>query len=70
MSANGQLRKSQKNKCAFCGLTLRPTDLIEFEHIISRSKGGNNRYKKKQVLHSHCHDTKIALDNKNIKNQN
>ena len=58
------LLKRQKNKCASCGLTFRPTDLIEVDHIIPRSKGGDNTYKNKQLLHRHCHDTKTALDNK------
>ncbi|MDJ0517401.1 MAG: group II intron reverse transcriptase/maturase [Trichodesmium sp. MO_231.B1] len=58
------LLKQQKNKCAFCGLTFGPTDLIEVDHIKPRSKGGDNTYKNKQLLHRHCHDTKTALDNK------
>ncbi|MGB3508180.1 MAG: group II intron reverse transcriptase/maturase [Microcoleaceae cyanobacterium] len=58
------LLKKQKGKCADCGLTFRPTDLMEVEHIKPRSEGGDNTYKNKQLLHRHCHDTKTALDNK------
>ncbi|WP_375340285.1 group II intron reverse transcriptase/maturase [Okeania sp. SIO1H4] len=58
------LLKRQKGKCASCGLTFRPTDLIEVDHIKPRSKGGDNTYKNKQLLHRHCHDTKTASDNK------
>ncbi|OZH55325.1 hypothetical protein AFK68_05360, partial [Hydrocoleum sp. CS-953] len=58
------LLKRQKNKCAFCGLTFSPTDLMEVDHIKPRSKGGDNTYKNKQLLHRHCHDTKTTLDNK------
>ncbi|MDE5101243.1 MAG: reverse transcriptase domain-containing protein, partial [Trichodesmium sp. St16_bin4-tuft] len=58
------LLKRQKNKCAFCGLTFRPNDLMEVDHIKPRSEGGDNTYKNKQLLHRHCHDTKTALDNK------
>ncbi|WP_307785878.1 group II intron reverse transcriptase/maturase [Okeania sp. KiyG1] len=58
------LLKRQKNKCASCGLTFRPTDLLEVDHIIPRSKGGDNKLKNKQLLHRHCHDTKTALDKK------
>ncbi|WP_293090180.1 group II intron reverse transcriptase/maturase [Okeania sp. SIO3B5] len=58
------LLKRQKNKCAFCGLTFRSNDLMEVDHIKSRSKGGDNTHKNKQLLHRHCHDTKTALDNK------
>ena len=58
------LLKRQKNKCASCGLTFRPNDLMEVDHIKPRSKGGDNTYKNKQLLHRHCHDTKTALDKK------
>ena len=58
------LLKPQKNKCAFCGLTFSPTDLMEVDHIKPRSKGGDNTYKNKQLLHRHCHDSKTALDKK------
>ncbi|WP_363269555.1 group II intron reverse transcriptase/maturase [Okeania sp. SIO2B3] len=58
------LLKRQKNKCAFCGLTFRSTDLMEVDHIKPRSVGGDNTLKNKQLLHRHCHDTKTALDQK------
>ncbi|NEO53544.1 MAG: group II intron reverse transcriptase/maturase, partial [Okeania sp. SIO3B5] len=58
------LLKRQKNKCALCGLTFRPTDLLEVDHIKPRSEGGDNTYENKQLLHRHCHDTKTALDKK------
>ncbi|WP_293139672.1 group II intron reverse transcriptase/maturase [Okeania sp. SIO3I5] len=58
------LLKQQKNKCAFCGLTFRPNDLMEIDHIKPRSEGGNNSIKNKQLLHRHCHDSKTALDKK------
>ena len=54
------LLKRQKNKCAFCGLTFRLTDLMEIDHIKPRSEGGDNTTKNKQLLHRHCHDTKTA----------
>ncbi|NEQ37360.1 MAG: group II intron reverse transcriptase/maturase [Okeania sp. SIO3I5] len=56
------LLKRQKNKCAFCGLTFRPTDLRSVDHIKPRSFGGDNTLKNKQLLHRHCHDTKTAKD--------
>ncbi|OZH54538.1 hypothetical protein AFK68_10295, partial [Hydrocoleum sp. CS-953] len=58
------LLKRQKNKCAFCGLTFSPTDLMEVDHIKPRSKGGDNTIKNKQLLHRHCHDTKTVKDKK------
>ncbi|MDE5102105.1 MAG: group II intron reverse transcriptase/maturase, partial [Trichodesmium sp. St19_bin2] len=56
------LLKRQKNKCAFCGLTFRPNDLMEIDHIKPRSEGGDNTYKNKQLLHRHCHHIKTASD--------
>ena len=53
---------NHKNKCAFCGLTFRPTDLMEVDYVIPRSKGGSKTYRNKEVLHRHCHDTKTASD--------
>ncbi|WP_293132262.1 group II intron reverse transcriptase/maturase [Okeania sp. SIO3I5] len=55
------LLKQQKNKCAFCGLTFGPTDLMEVDHIKPRSTGGDNTIKNKQLLHRHCHDSKTAF---------
>ncbi len=60
------LLKRQKNKCAFCGLTFRPMDLIDVDHIVPKFKGGDNTYKNKQVLHRHCHDSKTANDLKAV----
>ena len=60
------LLKQQKGKCAHCGLTFRPTDLIEVDHIVPRSEGGDNTYKNKQLLHRHCHDSKTANDLKAV----
>ena len=58
------LLKRQRNKCASCGLTFRPIDLMEVDYITPKSKGGDNTYRNKQLLYRHCHDTKTALDNK------
>ena len=41
------LLKRQKGKCADCGLTFRPTDLMEIDHIKPKSEGGDNTYKNK-----------------------
>ncbi|NEQ78499.1 MAG: group II intron reverse transcriptase/maturase [Okeania sp. SIO2C9] len=60
------LLKQQKGKCASCGLHFRPTDLIEVDHIIPRSEGGDNTYKNKQLLHRHCHDVKTAEELKAV----
>jgi RNA-directed DNA polymerase len=62
------LLKQQKNKCASCGLTFRPTDLRSADHKKPRSEGGDNTFKNKKLLYRHCHDTKTAPDKKHIKN--
>jgi RNA-directed DNA polymerase len=66
-SRTAKLLKSQKNKCASCGLHFRPKDLIEVDHIVPRSVGGLDTYKNMQLLHRHCHDVKTASDLKAIK---
>ncbi|OUL33751.1 reverse transcriptase domain-containing protein, partial [Nostoc sp. 106C] len=56
------LLKSQKGKCAQCGLYFREYDVMEVDHIIPKSKGGKDVYKNLQLLHRHCHDEKTARD--------
>ncbi len=56
------LLKGQKGKCNHCGLMFKDGDLLEVDHIIPKSKGGNNSLKNKQLLHRHCHDIKTARD--------
>ncbi len=56
------LLKRQKNQCAHCGLTCQPTDLIDVEHIVPKSQGGDDTLKNKQVLHRHGHESQIAED--------
>ena len=56
------LLKSQKGKCAHCGLFFKDGDIWEVDHIIPKSKGGRDDYKNLQLLHRHCHDTKTAND--------
>ncbi|MFB2976012.1 HNH endonuclease [Microseira sp. BLCC-F43] len=56
------LLKRQQGKCNHCGLSFKPGDLIEIDHIEPLSKGGKNVYAKLKALHRHCHDTKTATD--------
>ena len=46
----------------FLLINLRPTDLIEVDHIVPKSEGSDNTYKNKQLLHRHGHDVKTAKD--------
>jgi RNA-directed DNA polymerase len=56
------LLKRQKGKCTYCGLVFRDEDLLEIDHILPSSLGGNNSISNKQLLHRHCHDVKTAND--------
>jgi RNA-directed DNA polymerase len=63
-----RLLKKQKGKCNWCNLTFQDGDLIETDHIIPRTIGGN--YKDNlQLLHKHCHDVKTKEDLIAIKKQ-
>jgi RNA-directed DNA polymerase len=56
------LLRKQKGKCLWCNLHFREEDVMEVDHIISKSKGGKDVYDNWQLLHRHCHDTKTASD--------
>lgn len=57
-----KLLKKQKGKCTYCGTFFKYGDVIEVDHIIPKSKGGNNYYENLQILHRHCHDSKTTAD--------
>ncbi len=61
-TAVAKLLKRQKGKCAHCGLTFKPGDLWEIDHIQPKAKGGGNGYDNLQLLHKHCHDWKTRYD--------
>ncbi len=62
-----KLLKLQKGKCEYCELYLRDGDLIEVDHIVPRSMGGQDVWWNKQALHRHCHDKKTACDGSTAK---
>lgn len=62
------LLKKQKGICSSCCLHFREGDLLETDHNIPRARGGKDEYKNLQLLHSHCHDEKTALDLELIRN--
>ncbi len=35
---------------------------MELDHIVPMSRGGSWHVRNLQLLHTHCHDTKTALD--------
>lgn len=57
-----KLLKKQKGKCTYCGTIFKYGDSFEVDHIIPKSKGGNNYYENLQILHRHCHDSKTTAD--------
>jgi hypothetical protein len=58
------LLTKQKGKCTECKLHFTSEDVVEVDHIIPRSHGGNDKRSNKQLLHGHCHDAKTARDRK------
>jgi RNA-directed DNA polymerase len=58
-----KLIRIQKGYCKWCGVSFTPMDIIEVDHITSRSKGGSDRYENLQALHKHCHIQKSRLEN-------
>ncbi len=57
-----KLLKKQKGKCNFCGLTFKPEDQIERDHIVPQRAGGHKYKDNLQLLHKHCHDAKTKND--------
>jgi RNA-directed DNA polymerase len=57
------LLRRQQGRCSWCGLYFKPgDDLVELDHILPRSQGGDARSTNLQLLHGHCHDDKTAQD--------
>ncbi|NNJ13649.1 restriction endonuclease [Chloroflexales bacterium ZM16-3] len=54
--------RRQKGRCALCGLYFRSEDLLEVEHLLPRSCGGDHSHRNLQLIHRHCHDVKTAQD--------
>jgi len=53
----------QQGRCARCGqLFTRADELIEYDHILPKALGGQDRLHNRQLLHAHCHDQKTAAD--------
>jgi RNA-directed DNA polymerase len=57
-----KLMKNQKGKCTRCGLYFEDEDVMEIDHIVPWSEGGEDGYKNWQLLHRHCHHEKTAED--------
>jgi len=61
-SIKGKLIKLQKGRCAWCGLYLKPGDILQIDHVIPTSLGGRWEVRNLSVYHKHCHDQKSAKD--------
>jgi RNA-directed DNA polymerase len=61
-AGKAKLIKRQKGCCNLCGLKFQFGDLLEIDHVIPTSRGGNNKYENLQLLHRHCHDQKSIID--------
>jgi RNA-directed DNA polymerase len=57
-----QLLKYQKGRCNACNLFFKHGDVIELDHIVPRSQGGDNTVLNSQLLHRHCHHAKSATE--------
>jgi RNA-directed DNA polymerase len=58
------LLQKQKGKCTWCGLAFREEDHIEIDHITPKSSGGTEKLDNKCALHSHCHDQRHSIHNR------
>jgi RNA-directed DNA polymerase len=57
------LLKRQNGRCSWCRLFFKHgEDLVELDHIIPKSQGGDGKTANLQLLHGHCHDVKTAQD--------
>lgn len=57
------LLKRQGGRCVWCGLYFKPgEDVVERDHLIPKSQGGDDTTANLQRLHGHCHDVKTAQD--------
>jgi RNA-directed DNA polymerase len=59
-STLGKLLAKQQGKCGYCGLYFLDDALIEIDHRIPRSLGGDDQVSNLMALHRHCHDQRHA----------
>jgi len=57
-----KLLQMQNGYCASCKKAFVNGDVMEVDHIIPKSKGGQDRYSNLQLLHRHCHISKTKND--------
>lgn len=55
------IRKAQRNKCAYCRVSLSRTEM-HVDHIVALSRGGSNDRRNLQMLCRSCNQSKSAKD--------
>lgn len=60
LSDVADIMRMQKNKCAYCRVTI--SKKYHVDHIVSLSRGGTDYRNNLQVLCAHCNTTKHATD--------
>lgn len=56
-----EIRKLQRNKCAYCRVSLSKA-IVHIDHIVSLSRGGSNHRRNLQLLCQPCNNRKHAKD--------
>jgi len=56
------LLRRQGGRCTWCGLYFKDGDLLERDHVLPVSRGGEDGFANWQLLHRHCHDAKTVAD--------
>ncbi|NEP84222.1 MAG: group II intron reverse transcriptase/maturase, partial [Okeania sp. SIO3B3] len=58
------LLKRQEGRCPWCHLYFQSGDTWQIDHIIPKSRGGQDGYHNLQLLHAHCHHHKTASEHR------
>ena len=56
------LHRRQKGHCALCDLPFEHEEVMEIDIITPREKGGKDYYSNLRLVHGHCHDQRLVLD--------
>jgi RNA-directed DNA polymerase len=61
------LLKRQGGRCTWCRRYFTAEDGWEIDHVIPRTRSGNDGLTNRQLLHGHCHDQKTEADHAIVK---
>lgn len=65
-----KLIKQQNGYCTWCKTLFMEDSLVEIDHKVPRSLGGQDKYQNLQLLHKHCHIEKSRIDGSQSKKTN